>query len=264
VASALIYLVIIGMWVAYFIPKWISHRDQVTGKSADRYKSAIKMVSENFSVTPEKPDKTIKEKQLRIRRIAFLVLVATFIVSTALAITAATSVLIELIPLSGFTIYLVSVRRQKVANQLRERRLKVITQITQATVAQNQEYVFDNERIESYGIKEEVEINSHWVPIRETADPAGVTVVPHGSSIIQNEDSPSWQPIQVPTPTYLIAPKAVTPKRTIDLTVPGAWSKDKEVELYLEEQSIMPEREDGFAQDLKQQTARNHDQAAGQ
>ena len=44
-ASAIIYLAIIGMWVAYFLPRWIHTHDEFSGKSVERYKSALRVVA---------------------------------------------------------------------------------------------------------------------------------------------------------------------------------------------------------------------------
>ena len=44
-ASAIIYLAIIGMWIAYFLPRWIHTHDEFSGKSVERYKSALRVVA---------------------------------------------------------------------------------------------------------------------------------------------------------------------------------------------------------------------------
>ena len=44
-ASGLIYLAIAGMWVSYFLPRWIHDRQEFSGKSVERYKSALKVVA---------------------------------------------------------------------------------------------------------------------------------------------------------------------------------------------------------------------------
>ena len=45
-ASGFIYLIILGMWMAYFLPRWVTSHDQASGKSAERYKSAMRVVGE--------------------------------------------------------------------------------------------------------------------------------------------------------------------------------------------------------------------------
>jgi len=56
-SSAFIYVVIVAMWVAYFVPRWRARNDEVSGKNADRFRNAIKMVSEDFSQNPPVPTK---------------------------------------------------------------------------------------------------------------------------------------------------------------------------------------------------------------
>lgn len=48
-ASGIIYLAIIGMWVAYFLPRWVHNKNEFSGKSVERYKSALRVVA---STTP--------------------------------------------------------------------------------------------------------------------------------------------------------------------------------------------------------------------
>ena len=46
-ASGLIYLAIIGMWVAYFLPRWVHNKNEFSGKHVERYKSALRVVAGN-------------------------------------------------------------------------------------------------------------------------------------------------------------------------------------------------------------------------
>ena len=46
-ASGIIYLAIIGMWAAYFLPRWVHDRNEFSGKSVERYKSALRIVASN-------------------------------------------------------------------------------------------------------------------------------------------------------------------------------------------------------------------------
>ena len=63
----------------------------------------------------------------------------------------------------------------------------------------------------------------YWVPLSER-EQTGVTILPKGTAAQRN----AWQPTEVPVPTYVNAPKAVTPRRVIDLTTPGAWTEEQE------------------------------------
>ena len=44
-ASGIIYLAIIGMWVAYFLPRWVHNKNEFSGKSVEKYKSALRVVA---------------------------------------------------------------------------------------------------------------------------------------------------------------------------------------------------------------------------
>jgi hypothetical protein len=91
--------------------------------------------------------------------------------------------------------------------------------------------------------------NDHWIPLEDRQELSGVVVIP--------KDRAGWQPINVPKPTYVTAAKAITPKRIIDLTVPGVWSAEQEM---LEELSL-PKRSDLFDQELEEAAARYDDRA---
>ena len=68
-----------------------------------------------------------------------------------------------------------------------------------------------------------------------------------------NETSREWRPIEVPKPTYAMAPKAIISKRVIDLTVPGQWSAEQEL---LNSMNI-PSRDGLFDQELAEQAVRD-------
>ena len=42
--SGLIYLIIVGMWIAYFLPRWVATHEEVSGKSMEKFASAMKVV----------------------------------------------------------------------------------------------------------------------------------------------------------------------------------------------------------------------------
>jgi hypothetical protein len=198
------------------------------------------------------------------------------VVSTAVVTTTKISSLLELIPASAFMIYIVSVRRQHISIQLRNRRLRVLEQISHAPVVidahenvmvrevDHREYVQELHSEMHFNIEASLrtEISSEqWIPLAEREEHNGIVLLPRGSALlteknpVSSSDNESWKPVEVPLPTYVTAPKAVTPRRVIDLTVPGEWSaaqeQDKAFNSFIAEQSLLPEREDGFAQDLE-------------
>lgn len=237
-ASSLIYLIIIGMWVAYFLPRWMSSHDEVSGRSAERYKSAMKLVSEQeptiIQTAHVEPVK--KKNSLAMRRAIFSTLGLSFLASLVVVALGILAWSVLFIPVSGFLIYSVHVRRQIIAAQAKARRLKALEQISAAPLASVPEAKISLAR-------ESRTENELWTPLADRLDSAGVVVIPR--------ESQGWQPVQVPKPTYASAPKAVASKRVIDLTVPGAWMEEQEI-LH---KVLLPTREELFDQELAEQAA---------
>ncbi len=239
-ASGLIYLVIVGMWVAYFLPRWISTHEDSSGRSGEKFKSAMKVVgSQPVSLLPEFEEPAVKRKKIAQRRTIFATLAALFFGSFAIAALGFIAWSMLLIPISGLAIYTVNVRRQVVASQLRERRMKALEKVTTTPV-----------RTSTLSYRDANNSTEHWIPISERIEHSGVVVIP--------KDRSGWQPVNVPKPTYVTAAKAVAPKRVIDLTVPGLWSEEQEI---LQELAI-PSRNDLFDQELEEQAAIYDDRAA--
>jgi len=248
-ASGLIYLIIIGMWVAYFLPRWMRQHETQSGRETERYKSAMKIVAS----TPNFPDPINLEersKTMRLRRLVLAVL--TFILAaTSLAVVAGLiPTLSILIPVTALAIYVVNVRRQVVAAQVKKRRLAALATITAAEIKENPKARIDlsqRQRSQSEIVLEQ------WVPLSERATSSSIT-------IIGKDQERSWSPVAVPRPTYATAPKAITPKRTIDLTTPGKWSAEQERQSALE----IPVRDELFDQELVEQAAAERDWASNQ
>ena len=71
-------------------------------------------------------------------------------------------------------------------------------------------------------------------------------ILPQGTAAVRN----AWEPTEIPVPTYVNAPKAVVPKRVLDLTIPGQWSQEQE---RLEREvlaAVSPSRDEIFDQQL--------------
>ncbi len=236
-ASSLIYLIIIGMWVTYFLPRWMSSHDEVSGRSAERYKSAMKLVAEQEpAAIKQKIEEPVKKSSIAKRRFIFSILGISFFASLVVVALGILAWSVLFIPLSGFLIYSVNVRRQIIAAQAKARRIKALEQIAAAPLASVPEAKISLAR-------ESRSENELWTPLADRLDSAGVIVIPR--------ESEGWQPIQVPKPTYASAPKAVASKRVIDLTVPGAWMEEQEI-LH---KVLLPTREELFDQELAEQAA---------
>jgi hypothetical protein len=220
-----------------------------SGRETERYKSAMKIVAS----TPNFPDPINLEersKTMRLRRTVLSIL--TFVVAaTSLAIAAGLIPLLAiLIPVTALAIYVVNVRRQVVAAQIKKRRLSALATITAAEIKENPKARIDlSQRTRS---QSEI-VLEQWVPLNEREISSSIT-------IIAKDEERSWSPIAVPRPTYATAPKAVTSRRTIDLTTPGKWSAEQERQSALE----IPVRDELFDQELAEQAAAERDWASNQ
>ena len=240
-ASGFIYLIILGMWAAYFLPKWITSHDLASGKSAERYKSAMRVVGETgAAAVVNESDNFKKQNQIANRRIIFGTLAFLLITIGILSAAGILAPSVLLIPTTALAIYIIHVRRQVVAAQLKARRIKAFEKISSASVI--------TEPIERVTFSSKVDFVSesreHWIPLIERIDTAGVVVIP--------KDGLTWQPTSVPRPTYATAPKAVPSNRIIDLTIPGAWIAAQQASV---ESELLPSRDELFDQELAENAA---------
>jgi hypothetical protein len=229
------------MWAAYFLPKWITSHDLASGKSAERYKSAMRVVGETgAAAVVNESDNFKKQNQIANRRIIFGTLAFLLITIGILSAAGILAPSVLLIPTTALAIYIIHVRRQVVAAQLKARRIKAFEKISSASVI--------TEPIERVTFSSKVDFVSesreHWIPLIERIDTAGVVVIP--------KDGLTWQPTSVPRPTYATAPKAVPSNRIIDLTIPGAWIAAQQAS---SESELLPSRDELFDQELAENAA---------
>ena len=209
--SGFIYLIIIGMWAGYFLPQWLSKHEDNSGKAIERYKNAMQVVAEsNGSIKSE--NKVIDKSKIFLqRRLIFGTLFSLYALSLVSALVGFLDLITTFVPLTGLLIYLVNVRKQVVASQLKMRRVKALEKISHIKIPTT----VILEPVKETGSGE------HWIPFSEREEITGVVVVP--------KDRKGWQPTQLPKPVYTTAAKAVPSKRIIDLTTTGQWSAEQEL-----------------------------------
>ena len=133
-ASGFIYLIILGMWAAYFVPRWVSDHKENSGKNSEKFNNALRTVTQGEFRKSQSEDKNAKQTRIRIRRIVFSSLFTILIgnsVTVGLGIVAAP---VLAIPGSAILIYTVHVRRQVVAEQIKQRRLNALERINAAQI----------------------------------------------------------------------------------------------------------------------------------
>ena len=244
-ASAIIYLVIIGMWVAYFLPRWIHTHDEFSGKSVERYKRALRVVAGetdsaySMAIHTDLDAPYKRSRTLMRRRIIFFLILSTFITTSVGATMDILNWAYITIPISGLVVYLAHTRRTINRERIQRRRIESLQRTTDGVSHINLSEVL--------APKEDSEL---WVPLAER-EITGIVLLPQGSAAVRN----TWIPNSVPTPTYVNAPKAVTPRRVIDLTTPGVWSEEQE---RLEREALAaaaPSADEVFDQQLADEAA---------
>lgn len=250
-ASGIIYLAIIGMWVAYFLPRWLHNKNEFSGKSVERYKSALRVVASSTpgaqvgsGVIYSDVDRAGRvAQQLLRRRIIFSLITVTLVLTMAGAIMQTLTYLAIAIPVTGLIIYIAHVRRQENSDRIQRRRVDQLHRTTEGVSHTNLAEILS---AKPHG---EIKVNQdHWVPLADR-ELTGVTLLPKGTAQSRAE----WQPNEIPVPTYVNAPKAVQAKRIIDLTEPGKWSEEQQ---RLEREALAaaaPTRDEVFDQQLAEE-----------
>ncbi|NDB08338.1 MAG: hypothetical protein EBX97_06685, partial [Actinobacteria bacterium] len=73
--AGFIYLIIVGLWVAYFLPRWISSHEEHLGRSIDRYQALLDAVGRTATgVAPVRLSESERAARLQTRRLTFLAL----------------------------------------------------------------------------------------------------------------------------------------------------------------------------------------------
>lgn len=239
------------MWVAYFLPRWIHTHDEFSGKSVERYKSALRVVAGetetvySMAIHTDLDAPYKKSQTLMRRRIIFILILSTLIATSVGAVMNLLSWVSIAIPVSGFIIYLAHTRRTINRERIQRRRIEGLQRSTQGVSHVNLSEVI--------APKEDSEL---WVPLSER-EITGVVLLPQGSAATRNV----WTPNSVPAPTYVNAPKAVTPRRVIDLTTPGQWSEEQERLAREALAAAAPSADEVFDQQLADEAAIKRDRA---
>lgn len=224
--SGLVYIIIVGMWISYFLPRWISNHDEVSGRSMERFASAMKVVGSTtgkVSIDLEEL-KLRKQRELISRRIIFLAIIGFTIIIALFTLVGLISPIMISIPLSSFALYLVHARHQ--IQTMKEEISLARSAQEMDTQKQRQGYTELIARSKRAVSQLTTTEDEQWVPLNERKDRSesesqGITILPKGTS----SERATWQPTEIPAPTYSQSPKAAPRRPRIDLTTPGTWSE---------------------------------------
>ena len=241
--SGLIYIIIVGMWIAYFLPRWIANHEEVSGKSIEKFASTMKVVGKTSGNSSDDLAELLrkKESQMLIRRILFSSILGLTLIVSLFALVGFLSPAIITIPISALGLYVVHARHQVGAITEEISTATESVKKSERATSKYSELIARSKRVS--GSKDEL-ADEQWTPLAERvakseSDVYGITIIPKGAN-------KSWDPISVPPPSYANSAKAV-PRRRIDLTIPGAWSAAQEEEL---KKFLKPSSEEIFDQSI--------------
>jgi hypothetical protein len=208
-SSGLIYFAVVAMWVAYFLPRWLRTHDEISdNRSLERYQSAMSLVSlgtshENLPSRTEVAE--YKTRQMQQRQLIFIGLAVLFLIIFISTLFGGVPFKTNALPFSLILIYVIHVRRQKIVEEVSTRRRLAAARATNGGRANFADVLYrSNENT-----------TEHWIPLRPSTT---VTVIPNTT----------WQPAEVPLPTYVTAAKAVTrPVKEVPIKIEVAAGPDE-------------------------------------
>ena len=221
------------MWIAYFLPRWISTHEEVSGRTVEKFEKTMKVVgltSGNAAPDYEAIAKK-REQQVATRRILFFSIVGLTLVISLFALIGLVAPAVMTLPISAFALFIVHARHQIHSMQEEVKRARSIASVSAKPSSNNYSEIIARSKSVSTrrAITEEFS-EEQWTPLSErvasyTQEVQSIVILPKGSA---DKNRETWEPTSVPAPSYVTSSKAAPQRRIIDLTIPGAWSEAQE------------------------------------
>jgi hypothetical protein len=256
------------MWIAYFLPRWISTHEEVSGRTVEKFEKTMKVVGlTSGNAAPDYEAITKKrEQQISTRRILFVSIIGLTIVVALFAVIGLVAPAAISLPISAFALFIVHARHQIHSMQEEVKRARSIANVGAKPSSNNySEIIARSKSISTRRAITEDLSEEQWTPLADrvasyTQEVQSIVILPKGSADKARE---TWEPISVPVPSYVTASKAAPQRRVIDLTIPGAWSEAQELAM---REAMAPKPDQVFDQvqaDEIEEHLRNN-RAAGQ
>ena len=256
-SSGVIYAVIALLWAVVLVPMWLRRHDEVSeSRSVDRFQGAMRTLSRREAsvdqrevFVPRRPagfrahadgepvQRTPVQEAAARRRLVILGLAGAVVLTVGLGGLGVTPLLLSLLPLVLLVAYVLQAR----AAMRREQNRALAARRRRAVAARRRRQV-----AAAQAAAQEGPLRSRpAAPARPAvAEPAAVAPSRSVAEVVEPEfydqiAQRAWDPVPVPVPTYVSAPKAPRSVRVIDLTLPGAWTSgrlDAPVELTAEQE----------------------------
>ena len=257
-SSGVIYAVIALLWAVVLVPMWLRRHDEVSeSRSVDRFQGAMRTLSRREAsvdqrevFVPRRPagfrahadgepvQRTPVQEAAARRRLVILGLAGAVVLTVGLGGLGVTPLLLSLLPLVLLVAYVLQAR----AAMRREQNRALAARRRRAVAARRRRQV-----AAAQAAAQEGPLRSRpAAPARPAVAEPAAAVAPSRSvaEVVEPEfydqiAQRAWDPVPVPVPTYVSAPKAPRSVRVIDLTLPGAWTSgrlDAPVELTAEQE----------------------------
>lgn len=238
VSSGLIYAVIVGLWAVVLVPMWLRRHDEASeSRSVDRFEGAMRTLSRRSGSADRREVLVPRRAAVALRPDGVPAQDARALAAvrrrrTSLALLGLLLVTVGLGMLGVLPIWLVAVPLLLVVGFGWQSHVATQRAAARATAARRARAA------QSRRLREEsVEARLAGRPARRPA-PAAVAAVAEPvlavvePAVVDEElyDAVAehvWDPVPVPLPTYVTAPKAPRSVRVIDLTKPGAWTSGR-------------------------------------
>lgn len=245
VGSGIIYAVIIVMWAAYFIPRWLRRHDELSAtRSVEKFDQAMRILSRRdptpdrrYVVMPPRPDappRTLPARSpiptqrmaarragritLRRRRILAGLLLSTLLVTLATPVTP--------LPWWAPVALLAGTVADLVHLRVQVRRSREVTR-TRHAVRRSMK-----SRLLRFDALDRLMTVRREMAADRAAEEARWAAAEEADARLREEEERAaaeaegrWDPVPVPLPTYVSKPVAPRQAPPIDLTRPGTWSE---------------------------------------
>jgi hypothetical protein len=258
VGAGVIYAVIIALWAVVLVPMWVRRHDEANeSRSVDRFHDAMRILSRRGTDMPDQRQvlqprrqpvvdvvvtgghrsaatrsrAEARASQAQRRRRTLAVLAGVLLVVAGLALLGVLPVWLIALPAlltAAFVVHLRQEARRAAAREARVQRLRrqsasraVVSGAVTGAVAGSEQRRAARAR----------EVFASAAP-EQSSQPA---------EFYDAVADRVWEPVPVPVPTYVTAPKAPRSVRQLDLTQPGTYSSGRRVEDELFDQTRVDE-----------------------
>lgn len=232
VSSGLIYAVIVGLWAVVLVPMWLRRHDEASeARSVDRFEGAMRTLSRRSGSADRREVLVPRRATVALRPDGVPAQDARAVAAarrrrTSLALLGLLLVTVGLGMLGVLPIWLVVVPLLLVVGFGWQSHVATQRAAAQATAARRARAA-RSRRLREESVEARLAGRPARRPMAATVVEPAVAVV---EPVVADEElydavaEHVWDPVPVPLPTYVTAPKAPRSVRVIDLTKPGAWT----------------------------------------